>query len=111
MPKYEETPRARIFISCGQSKDSDEAHIARAVAAKLRELDFEPWIAVDQQMLEGVKKHIFETLANSEYVIFVDSSARSCPETGFFLSFVAAETVQIPAICFITGSSCGGTLA
>ena len=72
MPKNQEAPRARGFISCGQRKDSDEVDIARTVAEKLRQLGLEPWIASEEQTLDGVKEHIFETLANSEYLIFVD---------------------------------------
>jgi hypothetical protein len=49
-----------------------EVDIARAVAEKLRQLGLEPWIASEEQTLDGVKEHIFETLANSEYLIFVD---------------------------------------
>ena len=67
-----DNPRARVFISCGQSKDSGERETAAAIARKLESLGFEPWIAVEEQTLNGIKEHIFETLSNSEYFIFVD---------------------------------------
>lgn len=62
--------RARVFISCGQSKDTDEVDIAHKIAEKLKE--FEPYIAGEEQSLEGVKENIFRRLSESEYLIFVD---------------------------------------
>jgi len=67
-----ELPRARIFISCGQSKESDEPQVAREIAARLEKLGFDPYIAVAEQTLRGVKENIFEQLRKSEYFLFVD---------------------------------------
>jgi hypothetical protein len=67
-----ERPRARIFISCGQSKESDEAQVAREIAARLKELGFDPYIAVAEQTLRGLKENVFEQLRKSEYFLFVD---------------------------------------
>lgn len=66
--------KARIFISCGQRKDTDEVAIANQIADKLeKELGFEsPYIAVQEQRLEGVKENIFRRLSNSEYFLFID---------------------------------------
>ena len=75
MPKNQEAPRARVFISCGQRKDSDEVDIARTVAEKLGQLGLEPWVATEEQTLDGVKEHIFETLANSESKVAVSTSS------------------------------------
>jgi hypothetical protein len=72
MTKDQEDPRARVFISCGQSKHSDEAATASGVAARLHELGFDPYIAVLEQSLRGLKENIFEQLSESEYFIFVD---------------------------------------
>jgi len=64
--------RARVFISCGQQKESDEVNIAREIAQKLDEMGFEPYIAVTEQTLKGVKENIFRRLSEAEYIIFVD---------------------------------------
>src|SRR5713226_3594799 len=64
--------RARVFISCGQSKGTDEVQIADAIAAKLRTLGFEPYIAVGEQNLAGLTENIYNRLRNSEYFLFVD---------------------------------------
>jgi hypothetical protein len=64
--------RARVFISCGQQKDSDETKIAQEIADKLTDMGFAPYIAVTEHTLEGVKENIFRRLGKSEYIIFVD---------------------------------------
>lgn len=64
--------RARVFISCGQQKDSDEIKIAQEIADKLTDMGFDPYIAVTEQTLKGVKENIFRRLNESEYLIFVD---------------------------------------
>jgi len=81
MAENHAVPRARVFISCGQRKDSDEVQIARTVADRLRKLGFEPWIAAEEQTLDGVKEHIFKTLADSEYLIFVDFKREKLPRS------------------------------
>jgi hypothetical protein len=63
---------ARIFISCGQNKDTDEARIAATIKTKVQSLGFDPYVAVDVQTLQGLKESIFKQLENSEYFIFVD---------------------------------------
>jgi hypothetical protein len=65
-------PRARVFISCGQSKGSDEVSIASKIRDRLEELGFDPYIAVQEQTLRGLKENIFEQLSKSEYFIFID---------------------------------------
>jgi hypothetical protein len=72
MTTEQERPRARVFISCGQSRHSDEVATASDLAARLRELGFDPYIAVQEQTLRGIKENIFEQLSKSEYFIFVD---------------------------------------
>src|SRR5438552_16045162 len=64
--------RARVFISCGQSKHSDEVETAQKIARRLQELGFDPWLAVEEQTLRGLKENIFSQLEKSEYFIFVD---------------------------------------
>jgi len=74
-------PRARVFISCGQSKQTDEVETASAIAARLRELGFDPYIAVQEQTLRGLKENIFEQLGKSEYFVFVDFKREQLPKS------------------------------
>ena len=79
--------RARVFISCGQRKDTDylttitpdtlelrtpELTMANQISEELKKLGFEPYVALEQQTLEGVKEAIFKRLENVEYFLFVD---------------------------------------
>lgn len=64
--------RSRVFISCGQQKDTDEVEIAQEIAQKLEKEGFEPYIAVEEQTLKGLKENIFRILSESEYLIFID---------------------------------------
>jgi hypothetical protein len=64
--------RARVFVSCGQSAGTDEVEVARQVAARLTALGFEPYVAVEEQTLRGLKENIFGRLAASEYFVFID---------------------------------------
>lgn len=59
--------KARVFISCGQRKNTEELTIAKQIADNLDKMGFEPYIAVEEQRLEGVKENIFKRLENTEY--------------------------------------------
>ena len=65
-------PRARVFISCGQMKGSDEVMIASKIRDRIEVLGFDPYIAVEEQTLAGLKENIFRQLSHSEYLVFVD---------------------------------------
>jgi hypothetical protein len=47
---------ARIFISCGQNNDTDEARIASEIKIKTQSLGFDPYVAIDVQTLQGLKE-------------------------------------------------------
>lgn len=64
--------KSRVFISCGQRKNTEELTIANQIADKLKEMGFEPYVAVGEQSLKGVKENIFKRLENSEYFLFID---------------------------------------
>jgi hypothetical protein len=64
--------RARVFISCGQSKGTSEIDIAHRIAERLEEEGFDPYVAVEEQTLVGLTENIFGRLRNSEYFLFVD---------------------------------------
>lgn len=67
-----EALKAKVFISCGQRKDSEEVEVARAIAKVLEDMGFEPYVAVQDQTLRGLKENIFSQLRASEYFLFVD---------------------------------------
>jgi hypothetical protein len=104
-----EPPRARVFISCGQSKGTDEEVTASAIAGRLERLGFDPYVAVQEQTLSGLKENIFEQLAKSEYYIFVDFKreelAKTVPQVcrGSLFShqeFALASYLEIPLLAF-----------
>jgi hypothetical protein len=64
--------RARVFISCGQNASLGEVTAARAVAEELSTQGFDPYIALEQQTLSGVKESIFRVLEEAEYYLFID---------------------------------------
>jgi hypothetical protein len=64
--------RARVFISCGQNKSSDEPALALEISTRLTALGFDPYVAVGEQSLRGLKENIFEQLDRSEYFVFID---------------------------------------
>lgn len=64
--------KAKVFISCGQRKDTEETIVAEQIAECLKAKGFEPYVAVQQQSLRGLKENIFEELASSEYFLFID---------------------------------------
>jgi hypothetical protein len=68
----EQSARARIFLSCGQQKGSNEIKIAKAVSRNLERQGFATYIAVEEQTLEGITDNIFKKLEESEYFIFID---------------------------------------
>jgi hypothetical protein len=68
----QDTIRARVFISCGQQKGSDEVQVSHSIAGKLEKMGFDPYIAVEEQSLAGVKENILRRLSESEYLIFID---------------------------------------
>ena len=66
------TLRAQVFVSCGQREDLGEVEVANKIADALGEAGFEPYVATKQQTLRGLKENIYERLAESEYLLFVD---------------------------------------
>jgi hypothetical protein len=72
MPSHPQATPARVFISCGQTTGTDELETAREIANRLVALEFDPYIALQEQTLLGLRENIFERLAYSEYFVFVD---------------------------------------
>lgn len=64
--------KARVFISCGQRKNSEEENIANKIKEELIKFGFDPYVAIKDQVSKGLKENIFHRLDNSEYLIFID---------------------------------------
>lgn len=69
--------RAKVFISCGQTHNTDEVKIAKNIKDQLCKLGFDPYIAIEEQSLRGVKENIFGQLETSEYFVFIDFKRES----------------------------------
>jgi hypothetical protein len=102
-------PCARVFISCGQRQQTDEAAVAIELEGRLYELGFDPYIAIQEQTLRGLKGNVFDRLSNSEYFIFVDfkrevlSSTNPPVHRGSLFShqeLALASYLEIPVIAF-----------
>jgi len=68
----EQLPKAKVFISCGQRKSTDEFEIAEKIESGLIGLGFEAYIATTRQTLRGIKESIFPELESSDYFLFID---------------------------------------
>lgn len=76
--------KTKIFISCGQTKDSVEADIAKQIEAKLINLGFDTYLAIEQHTLKGLKENIFKHLVDSEYFLFIDFKRETLNNSGNF---------------------------
>jgi hypothetical protein len=106
---------ARVFISCGQTKNSEELNTAEKIRERLEDLGFEPYIAVEEQTLLGLTENIFPRLRDSEYFIFVDfkrekliqrgraANSRNLPRRGSLFShqeLAVASFLKLPLLAF-----------
>jgi len=100
---------ARVFISCGQRDGGEERSVAEKTAGRLKELGFDPYIAVQEHSLRGVKENIFEQLSSSEYFVFIDfqrerlGGGRSAEHRGSLFShqeLAIASYLEIPVLAF-----------
>lgn len=83
MPNGKSEGRARIFLSCGQRKDTDELTIALKIKEKLDKAGYETYVATQEQTLSGLRENIFNRLRNSEYFIFIDFKREKIGDTIF----------------------------
>lgn len=72
--------KSRVFISCGQNSKKGELQIARDIGQRLEKLGFDPYIALAEQTLRGVKENIFARLSESEYFLFIDFKRERLPD-------------------------------
>ena len=64
--------RTKIFISCGQSKGTQEVEIADKVKKAVESAGFYGYLAFRDSTLEGLKNNIYRHLETSDYFIFID---------------------------------------
>jgi hypothetical protein len=64
--------KAKVFLSCGQSKESDEPVIAERIAQRIRDEGFDCYMAVAEQTLLGLRENIFTQLETADYIVFID---------------------------------------
>jgi hypothetical protein len=80
-------PKPRVFISCGQSSQNDERDIATRIGQLLERLGYDPYIAVVEKTLRGLKENLFARLSESEYCLMklspVDARVPATIQHGF----------------------------
>src|SRR6187399_2564429 len=64
--------KAKVFISCGQCKGTDEVELAQEISDRLKRLGFETYVGVSEQSLLGLRENVFAQLESSEYFLFID---------------------------------------
>ncbi len=67
----DEPEKTKVFVSCGQGSP-DERKTAAEIAEVLRGLGFDPYVAIVEQTLKGLRENIFWNLETAEYFLFVD---------------------------------------
>lgn len=87
--------RAKVFLSCGQSKASEEPEITEKVSAKIRELGFECYVAVAAQSLRGIREQIFDHLDSSDYLVFIDFKREKLGKNHFRGSLFSHQELAI----------------
>lgn len=102
-----ESPKAKVFISCGQKKGTEETRIAKAIAEVLVGEGFEAYIAVDEQTLSGLKENIFSHLTSAEYFLFIDFRREQLDSSGehrgslfSHQELAIASYLELPIIAF-----------
>jgi hypothetical protein len=99
--------RAKVFISCGQRRNTEEVEIVRTISQRLGALGYDPYVATEEQTLRGVKENIFSQLTSSEYFLFIDfkreriEGSDLCRGSLFSHQELAiASLIDIPLIAF-----------
>jgi hypothetical protein len=87
--------KARVFVSCGQSAQHEEIQLARRIGQLLESLGYDPYVAVAEQTLRGVKENIFARLADSEYFLFVDFKRELLPNRNHRGSLFSHQELSI----------------
>jgi len=89
--------KTRVFVSCGQSTDTDEFELANRIGRLLDSLGYDPYVAVAEQTLRGVKENIFARLSESECFVFVDFKREVLPDGSHRGSLFSHQELSIAA--------------
>lgn len=69
----DEELKARVFISCGQRRGTNEENIAKDIKTLLEEeLGYNAYVATEHQSVKGVPEIILAELESSDYFLFID---------------------------------------
>jgi hypothetical protein len=63
--------RSRVFISCGQGSEGERTAASR-IELELKDLGFEPYLAIQVQSARSLRENIFDKLRDTEYFLFLD---------------------------------------
>lgn len=89
--------KTRVFVSCGQSTNNDEYELAKRIGQLLDSLGYDPYVAVAEQTLRGVKENIFARLSESECFVFVDFKRDLLPDGSHRGSLFSHQELSIAA--------------
>jgi hypothetical protein len=89
--------RPRVFISCGQSTQNDERDIALRIGELLDRLGYDPYVAVAEKTLRGLKENLFARLSESEYYLFVDFKREQISKDDYRGSLFSHQELAIAA--------------
>lgn len=74
--------KAKIFISCGQRKETIEETTAKQIKKMLDDLGYDAYLAIEEQTLKGLRENIFKQLDDSEYFLFIDFNREQISQEG-----------------------------
>jgi hypothetical protein len=89
--------KTRVFVSCGQSTNDNEYELAKRIGQLLDSLGYDPYVAVAEQTLRGVKENIFARLSESECFVFVDFKRDLLPDGSHRGSLFSHQELSIAA--------------
>ena len=67
-----EQVKARVFLSCGQRKNDEEARVAERVRNSIAACGFECYMAIAANSPRSLRENIFKELEIADYFVFID---------------------------------------
>jgi hypothetical protein len=64
--------KARVFLSCGQRKNDEEARVAERVRNAIAACGFECYMAIAANSPRSLRENIFKELEIADYFVFID---------------------------------------
>ncbi|MBI2849282.1 MAG: hypothetical protein HYX88_04045 [Chloroflexi bacterium] len=94
--RTDDTPRARVFISCGQCNEK-EKQLGLDAKRQLESRGFECYFAEAVHNLQGLTANIFSHLRNAEYAVFIDCQREDLKAEQFRGSVFVNQELAIAA--------------